>query len=249
MFHLLVHRSHCLELAFAVAFALVNPTGLVSPAEILPGTRVAPYQLVRVRPGQDERVFVLPWSGPSESPNAIEVVKSVDGDLVWVGPPGVYMVLWFDNDSQGQAAVTITGEAPPTPPDPTPPPRPTPTPDVPNDYGLGKPAYEEAIKVNHPAQAAALAAVYNSAAAQLAALNSANWVEDLNAVVDDVRNGTNQALGQDVTLWQPWRDACRIAMNKAWDAGNRDRANWVKILKEIATALEAASRVSNTARR
>lgn len=209
--------------------------GTGGAAEIKPGLVVPPHRMVRVTPAAGERVFVMPMPGPNQP--AVDLCKTADGDLAWVGPPGTYFVFWFSEETQGQATVTI-GEAPPVPPGPNPPGPDPPVPPAPTP-GLARVSYDEALKINRPDHAKALAAIYAAGSSQLAALGG-EVVLDISTVIATIARGTEQALGTSVALWQPWRDVMRKGLNAVWDNGTKDRDSIVKALGDIARGLEAA---------
>lgn len=144
-----------------VILAALASAWLVAAAEwnhaatITPRNPVPPHTLVRVTPAAGERVWVLPWS---DNPTAVDVVEAKNGDLVFVGPPGRYAVLWLSADGQGQAFVTI-GSSPPGPgPAPVPPgPGPSPSPERPD--GFAGEVFDKAASIADKATAGKLAAV------------------------------------------------------------------------------------------
>lgn len=130
-----------------------------SAAEIRPGTSAPPYTLVRVIPGQDEWVWILPLSSGSAVPK-FDRIDGKGGEIGFTGEPGVYAVLWASpGGGPGQAMVTILppGPVPPAPPVPPPGP-PTPGPVVPE--GFAGDVYRQAAAVGDKAYAAALAKAF-----------------------------------------------------------------------------------------
>lgn len=155
----------------------------VSGAEIIPGPVAPEHSFVRVRPAPGERVWVLPW----QSAATVEVEQSAAGDILFVGPPGQYAVLWFSETGQGQAFVTISGDAP-VPPGPGP--------DVPT--GFAGEVYAEAKKVGRPQDASRLADNFRSVSSAIRA-GGIKTVEQAKAEITRLNNG----LGLDAS-WKPF---------------------------------------------
>lgn len=101
-------------LSFAVARACVG-------AEVMSNV-VPAFHPARVRPaGPDEFVWILPSGNPTPY---FEVINTASGEVLLVGEPGTYNVLWANvaAKSQGQSTITILEPGQPEPgPGPTPP--------------------------------------------------------------------------------------------------------------------------------
>jgi hypothetical protein len=237
----MLQRGLLLLLAWLVSAAVTDG------AEIQPGLSVPAHQFVYVLPAEGERVFVLP--SQDNKPQAVQREKLADGRFVFIGPPGRYFVFWFavDSDSQGQATVTIgppnPGPGPDDPDNPDPPPGPGPDDDdVPNEYGVGLPAFQAAWKLNRPEQSAELGAIYEAAASWLAAtVGPDGEAADISAAITQVNRNSSAALGNDVALWQPWRDVVRVGLTKLYESGRTSRDVFVGALNEVGAALRLAA--------
>ena len=209
---------------------------LIQAAEVIPAGVVPPYSLVRVNLEAGERAWII-----SEKFTAVDV-EQCGSRLVWTGPPGRYAILSWTESQQTQQIVTIggTGPNPPDPPNPPPPnPDPPNPPDPPtpppiailNDYGIGGIAYQEALKVNVPAEARVL-----GDAARLA----------LNALIE----GRVTPAGAEAVLkskrellkgnWQGWEAKVEQAMAAAIAKYGGGALRYRDYFLELAVALETA---------
>lgn len=194
--------------------------------------KVAPYSLVRVKLDEGERCFVL-----AADLSPVEIAR-IQGGLVFTGPPGRYAVLAFTDNESSQRIVTIGTDPGPGPKPPIPP---GPAPDVPNAYGVGKIAYDQAVRVARPAHCTAIAGVFDAASVRLLSLNSPDSIDDINLVVREIHDQTTAAVGADVSLWSPWRASMNEAFNALWRSGRTTKADCAGAFKEVSIALRQAA--------
>lgn len=201
---------------------------VASAATISPPNPVPTFSLVRVTPGQGERVWVLPWAN---NPTPVDVVEAKNGDVVFTGPPGMYAVLWLSPNGQGQAFVQISGEVPPGPqpgPGPGPGPQPGPAPNRPD--GFAGEVFDQAVKINDKATADKIADVCSQVRSALAA---GGMTRD--EAAERLINGLNQL--RPPAAWKPFA---------TWFGQQADaRANTLPqmraFLTDCITGLEAAA--------
>lgn len=198
----------------------------VTPAGIIP-----PYRLVRVKLDVGERAWII---SSTFEPVDTEQYQQL---IVWTGPPGRYAILSWTETGQSQTFVEIgdSGPGPTPPPDPDPPEPPEPDPQPPakvlNDFGIGKVAYEKAVLVRRPLEAAELGQTTRQA---LAGISQGRLTP---AGAEALIRTKRKSFTGD---WAPWETAVEEALSKAisqWGGGALQYRNY---LIEIATGLEAA---------
>lgn len=219
-----------------ILVALVLLCNTIPAATVEPSGIVPPYTLIRVRLAEGERAWIL---SSSFEPVDLELCNSAL--IVWTGPPGKYVVLTWTPTTQGQMLVNIGTPPtppppipPPDPPPPTPPPPDPPGPDVkvPNEYGIGKVAYTEALKVGKPAEAAELAAAAKNALSKL--VTGATTPAGAEAIVRTKREQLSAA-------WGSWEQAVEAALAKAIAANGSGALIYRSYMLEITEGLLAAA--------
>lgn len=217
------------NLAFVSALAAFPCSAADAPQ------RVERDRLVRVRLAPEERAFIF---GEGFTPVEIEPVAS---GLVFVGPPGRYAILVFGPASQQQLFVEIVDPSkpgpivPPRPPEPPPGPPippPDPTPSVQNSYGVGLPAYENALKLALADECRQLSVAFSEAANDL---HTGRLPADVKAKLDAVIDSLSPRWRSE---WLPPVSAAVTAANAKYGTGLVARKS---IYLEVSLALGKAA--------
>ena len=231
---MLSHKQRDQLQAFLVAALIV--AAIVGIASLCRGATVPEkspeHSLVRVKLDAGEQAQVVRLDA-----NRLRPVQSVaiDGGLVFTGPPGFYTVI-VQPLQLLEAEIVEGGIAPPLPGPPPPAPPTPPSPSVPNRYGVGQRIYAAAVTVGDPAGVKVISEIFASAAGRLAGLQSADVVDDINAVNVTVRTEIDARVAN-VANWAAWRTEAKNALTAAWRAGHQTREAYVGVLDEIAKAL------------
>lgn len=203
------------------------------------GLEVAPkhseHRLVRIKLEANESVAVL-----SQDFSPVDLV-TIPGKLAaFTGPPGRYaIVISRDGNLAGIVTTSILRNGgPDDPDDPQPGPGPAPPApvDVPNRYGVGRPAYDAAVAVGDPAGAKVLAEIYGAAQSRFAGLNSGDVVADVSTTTAWIKSESRSRLAND-SKWDPFGTAVKEALQRSWLSGYNDRDGFAGMLGEISTAL------------
>jgi hypothetical protein len=128
---------------------------------------------------------------------------------------------------------------PPLPPDPNVPPVPTPVDPlpntVPNYYGVGATAYNEAVRIGRPAEAAAISQEFQTAYMNL---HMGKWLP--NHAAEHV----NQAVLRLPAYWRPWIQAVSAALTAARAKHGAGITMQRDMLREVSDALNIAAKAT-----
>lgn len=173
--------------------------------------------------------------------NRIEPEKVGEATYLFAGSGSYSVEITVFDPERGidDREVTFTIGGKPSPPGPTPEPTPPPDPSVvPNEYGVGLVAFENAP--SDTANAKAWAAMYRAKAGQLFGNGGLASIErilvDINTAVA-ARQCVDKAKCEQWGVWKTKLDAA-IKAEQA-KRGSFSRQDWYVALTEIATALEA----------
>lgn len=239
----LKHGSHLLGRSFlahtsrfCLALLLLSQGSWAPAVEVTPKSPVPRDSLVTVRHGG--YCWVI---GIINGQFAPVRTHECQGQLVFVGPPGSYLVYGVEKvdeqQRQFQEIVQIVGSGP----DPGPGPGPDPTPDpddrlpdgLENAYGIGGPAYLQALRVGTAADLEALATAYGNAARYLheLRLTPVRAMEQLREV--------RQKMAGD---WTHWEKAVEDATQKAVEKYGGGILAYRDYCREIGGALSFAAK-------
>lgn len=221
-------------------------------------THVKPGQMVEIRSGTPITQWMV-WQPVDLAAQVYDRVGGVDGSrIVFKSPSKGRVIIWrFQGQNESafpvmSAFVVDVGGTPdpdtpdnPDNPDPPPPkpPTPPPAPVVPNAFGVGQPVFDAVMKlhVNHrKGYCDKIAQIWESTASRLAATQDA-----IDPAMEAIAPQTTALLGADKAIWTPYGDAVESAIQAALDSGKlkkTDRAQVVRLCKEVAEALRIAGR-------
>ncbi|MFO0916632.1 MAG: hypothetical protein U0795_27000 [Pirellulales bacterium] len=225
-----------------------------------PGAQAVQLEVIRpiadsIEPGKLARLKTI---GPTKwtvyEPADLQVVVESDRSLLFAAPILPSRVVVFASvevdgpDIFQPFIIHVRGEVPPTPVPPTPTPPtptpPTPTPpvppipdDIPNQLGLGRNAYQQALAVNSPTRATEakqIATTFRMAAATTNT-GTAKIDEIWKNLVTQIRSG----MGANRASWSTWETNVFTALRSWYEAKQPvGMTTWNSAFTELAAAME-----------
>ncbi len=222
-------------------------------------THVKPGQMVEIRSNTPITQWMV-WQPVDLAAQVYDRVGGVDGSrIVFKSPSKGRLIVWrFQGQNESafpvmSAFVVDVGGTPdpdtpdnPDNPDPPPPkpPTPPPAPVVPNEFGVGQPVHDAVMLLSKELRqkhAAGLAGIWAATGSRLAAVAT----DPIDSAMEAIAPQTDQLLGADKPAWVSFGNAVETAIQAAMDSGKlkkTDRAQVVRLCKEVAEALRIAGR-------
>lgn len=238
------HGSHLLGRSFlahtsrfCLALLLLSQGSWARSVEVTPRSPVPRDSLVTVK--ADGHIWVIGIVGGQFAPIG---VHRCEGQMVFVGPPGSYLVYGFEQTSDGQKQFQelvqiVDGNPQPPVPPPVPPVPPDPDDSLPdgleNAYGIGGPAYLEALKVGTAANLEALGTAY---------ANAAKYLHQLRLTPESAQRQLREVREKMAGDWTKWEAAVEAATQKAVEKYGGGILAYRDYCREISGALLAAAK-------
>lgn len=226
----------------------VTQVGSLTLVASPPSITVKPVGIIRV----ETEAANIEVSISDESRVPFEATK-LDTNTWIINKPGRWWIdvtaIDFEKNIYGRKqAVIDVGKAPDPGPSPGPNPPPTPPSPITNDYGVGKPAYENAPRDGTTAKK--MASIYRQAGDFLFGIPSLKFVESSNSqhagdpnrsVMAWIKQQYDLVQCPDVEtckLWAVWKSKLSEAMIESQRRRAFTRQDWYSAFREIANAVE-----------